>query len=367
MISDLTKRLHITFCARECRFGIIASGDVSGADSTLRSMLWQQVRNMPYGHEIPSDASTSWADGTTAFHGQTAPFLTGASEGLKYLFIPLIERYYFEKHGWAFAKHRIFYFDDKASNIISFAGLGYNALQISCHSRDEGNGPGASFQYGRPLSTGIGLCGGKLEELEVPFLGVRLCNTLDKCLDEFQRPAHCSPSPPPSPNSPPPLCPPPSPPLPHSPPSPPPPPRPPPPPPVAPPPPPSALPTPPPISPPPPGPPPFLPPLVPPTPPPMAPEPIVARAERVFSQFARDQHQDVPPLLIAFLGCFWTTFAVLFFWRRQQAVERSSYDNEDEGLMRVAKPLEFSEQEVEEMQHTGLDAVADAVIAKYSR
>ena len=331
MASLLVQRLDRTFCGRECRVGILAEASAPG--SAEASFLWQQMRTVRFGSELPNEAAASWNDLANAMHGSLAPFLANVPVSEKHKYVNQIERYYFQKVGLSFAPHRVFYFDDRESAVMSFAGSGFNALQVSCHSRDAGGvqGEAVTLQVGQGHTgivsgKGIGLCGGVPEEVQQPQLGVHVCESLVKCVDADQHKILCPPSPPHSPAEPPPSPPPPVPPPPQSPPppslrpSPPP---------APPAPPPSAQPFPPPLSPPQPKPPPHTPPPAPPPAPPppppypSPPRPMIQKVERAMSHFLQGNDALIPPQYFAIAGALLLVPAVLFFLRRHDTKSRA--------------------------------------------
>jgi hypothetical protein len=83
--------------------------------------------------------------------------------------VPGIIQYYKTHNGAQIANSDVHFFDDRSSNVVAFQGLGYNARQISCESRDR--------------SGSIGLCGAALHEI-VATTGVQLCPSLQEELPE---------------------------------------------------------------------------------------------------------------------------------------------------------------------------------------
>jgi hypothetical protein len=93
----------------------------------------------------------------------SSPFVTSCADGHKQKAVPGIMQYYKTHNGAQIANSDVHFFDDRSSNIVAFQGLGYNARQISCESRDRGGS--------------IGLCGAALHEI-VATAGVQLCPSL---------------------------------------------------------------------------------------------------------------------------------------------------------------------------------------------
>ena len=191
MLSELAMHLDETFCGRDCYVGVITAGDASGSQSAEARIILNKLRALPLGSKLPSDAS-AWNEAEDTQHatGRLAPLLMHAGDGQKQVYVPKILEWFFHNTGVMVQKHRVFFFDDKRSNVLGFAGTGYNARQISCQNRDrEGE---------------LGLCGARVDEVR-PDLGVYLCTSPHECrVDPSGKGGPCPHNPPPMPALPPP-------------------------------------------------------------------------------------------------------------------------------------------------------------------
>lgn len=295
MTSNLAEDLANTFCGQECYVGVITAGDASfSRGSAEASLLLNALRSLPRGASLPSGNTAAWGEAADASRSPK-PLLLRASDGYKHTYVGAILTWYFDNLGISFEKNRVHFFDDRETNILSFVGSGYNAQQVSCHSREND----------------LGLCGAHPEELTTARLGVRLCpngGSEYMCVDAHKHYVPCPapfplmppPLPPPSPLAPPP--PPPSPPPPKPPkPSPPPPPDPPP----------SPLPTPPPSRPP--------PPLPAPPPSPVPPPPIAPLLSATIAHYF--QHKSLPFALSWFMVI---SGIAIFYFKRSGKQQRDS-------------------------------------------
>ena len=192
MLSELGRRLNQTFCAADgCYLGIVTAGSASGADSDEREYLLQLlnsaiIQNYSHHPRIVTLNQSHWAQAQQVASGQRSPvpLLTFAPDGQKQTFIRYILAWYTSAVGVAVADARVFFFDDRVSNVLGFAHGPYNARQVSCASRDSG---------------GKGLCGATLEEVAAPAAGVHFCSG-----DDDTPPPPSPPPPPPPAASPPP-------------------------------------------------------------------------------------------------------------------------------------------------------------------
>ena len=193
MESKLFQNFEATFCARNCYLGILTAGDASGAPSSAEAnLIYTKLRSMPHGTALPTENANAWREAKHAFPGW-APMIINSADGHKQEHMYAIVQWYKENHGLAFEQSRTWFFDDRETNIVAFAGTGYNAKQVSCASRDAVNS--------------IGLCGATHDEVSEEFFGVRLCSTpRNMCVNKEREVVPCpmlSPSlpvmPPPSP------------------------------------------------------------------------------------------------------------------------------------------------------------------------
>jgi len=161
-LSQLSLNLHTTFCAA-CYMGVISSGPVSGSGSSERYTIVQKLRAvglLGFG-EGRTDPHPPWSDAHPS-----SPLRVNVPEGSKQdEIVEILDWYRSGARGRRvvdIADDRVFFFDDKASNVEPFAASPYNARQVSCASRD------AMYDPKR------GLCGGRSEEVRA-IDGVFLC------------------------------------------------------------------------------------------------------------------------------------------------------------------------------------------------
>lgn len=200
--SDLLINLDTTFCGRMCYIGIITAGDASSAykqawgvrqeGPTEMELLHKKISSLKYGIGGQGLAG-SWVTAESAIlGGQRAPFVLKTMDGQKHNLVPLIIEWYERTHSILFTdKASVFFFDDRADNVLGFVGSGYNAKQISCATRADaalwtGCNCGSPARCGseqekycqmavRSVAGLLGLCGGTSAEVAAPELGVRLC------------------------------------------------------------------------------------------------------------------------------------------------------------------------------------------------
>lgn len=148
-----------TYCAN-CYIGTISAGNTSGPGSQEKEVLRTRL-NVGVG-DLPED----WSIGCD---NVTSPLVIECSDGHKQTAIPGVVAWYAARSGVTIANENITLFDDRVSNIEPFQGLGYNARQISCATRDDPFGDPAEKDQ-------IGLCGATVAEINADK-GVYLCPT----------------------------------------------------------------------------------------------------------------------------------------------------------------------------------------------
>ena len=154
VLSEAAAALDRTWCGQRCHLAIISAGDANDE----RDEIVRVLRDTTFGLGAAASAgAAAWVRAPQ----QGSPLVWGASDGGKQASVKGILAWY-RARGVAVAARRVYFFDDKPSNVLGFDGSDYNAAQVSCTSRD-----------GRDL----GLCGATLAELRSPPLqGVRLCD-----------------------------------------------------------------------------------------------------------------------------------------------------------------------------------------------
>jgi len=156
-LSHLTQGVAKTFC-NSCYLGVISAGTAGGDDSAERGVLHDRLEAGTTKRPLTKGWNPA---GCTV----TSPLVTSCTDGQKQTAVPGIIEWYKTHNGAQIADSDVHFFDDRSSNVIPFQGLGYNARQISCRTRDGE----------------IGLCGAELHEI-VATAGVQLC---PKALEEL--------------------------------------------------------------------------------------------------------------------------------------------------------------------------------------
>lgn len=151
-LSELAQAVSQTFCSK-CHLSTISAGSAGGEGSQERGVLHDRLAAADSTHTLPEEWNSASCSVTSS------PLVTSCTDGQKQTAVPGIIQWYKEHAGAKIADSDVHFFDDRGSNISPFRGLGYNARQISCNSRDSG---------------GKGLCGAELSEI-VDTPGVALC------------------------------------------------------------------------------------------------------------------------------------------------------------------------------------------------
>lgn len=160
-LSSLATDLHKTFC-KKCFLGVVSHGDAGGAHSQMRQRLLVML-NMDKAQNVR--VPDLWSSPPNKQGAVTAPLVLKAADVDKHKIVHGIRDWYFKNRHVSFAASQTWFFDDKTSNIEEFKGSGYNAIQVSCKSRDHSG-----------KHTGeIGYCGGTQSEASGSH-GVHLCS-----------------------------------------------------------------------------------------------------------------------------------------------------------------------------------------------
>lgn len=144
VLSDLAEGLSGTFCA-PCLKGLISAGIATGDGSGERTKLM----------EVLGRTSKTLSDHWSTWPYVTSPLVLAAPDGHKQEVAQRILEWFSSAHQVTIAPGNVHFYDDIASNVLPFAGTGFNARQISCASRDSSTG-------GK-----IGGCGGLASEVVV--------------------------------------------------------------------------------------------------------------------------------------------------------------------------------------------------------
>jgi hypothetical protein len=162
VLSELAQNIEDTFCGT-CYRGIISHGDVGGPNSPERRFILAALGGPEW---TLSDQFEHVVD------GRHSTLMVGVPNDQKHFAAGDIVTWLFQQRGVEVAKERVYFFDDILENVQQFVGTGINAQQISCVSRDR--------------RSGIGLCGGRSEELS-DDQGVLTCEdkgSFDESLEE---------------------------------------------------------------------------------------------------------------------------------------------------------------------------------------
>ena len=115
--------LRDTFCGRSCFLAILSAG--SGDDE--RSTLLATLRATAFGLGPADPNSVQWVRVPSS---QSSPLLWGAPEGQKQANVPKIVDWYQTTAGKHIAASQIYFYDDKANNVLGFESSGFNAVQV---------------------------------------------------------------------------------------------------------------------------------------------------------------------------------------------------------------------------------------------
>lgn len=165
-LSELAQGLNTTFC-RRCYLGVASAGGAGLDDekAVLLSVLHAAV------DPSLSSALPNWTteeDPSQQIESE-APFVVWCGEGGKHRCVSKIVEWYSSQHNVSILDEDVYFFDDKEDNIRPFVGTDYNALQVSCESRNGSRG----------------LCGGLPSEV-TPVRGVVLCaDGAQVCLEDI--------------------------------------------------------------------------------------------------------------------------------------------------------------------------------------
>lgn len=164
-LSELAQGLNSTFC-RRCYLGVASAGGAGLDDekAVLLSVLHAGV------DPSLSAALPNWTteEDPSQQIESAAPFVVWCGEGGKHRCVSKIVEWYSERNV-TILDEDVYFFDDKEDNIRPFAGTDYNALQVSCNSRNGSRG----------------LCGALPSEV-TPVRGVVLCaDGAQVCLEDI--------------------------------------------------------------------------------------------------------------------------------------------------------------------------------------
>mmetsp|Transcript_75889 Transcript_75889/g.246303 ORF Transcript_75889/g.246303 Transcript_75889/m.246303 type:complete len:95 (+) Transcript_75889:129-413(+) len=90
----------------------------------------------------------------------TSTLVVGCTDGTKQYAVASVVQWLQTSHNVTIAPKIVYHFDDRDTNIVSFEGTGFNAIQVSCETRQwDGS---------------VGLCGAQESEISAKD-GVDLC------------------------------------------------------------------------------------------------------------------------------------------------------------------------------------------------
>jgi hypothetical protein len=155
-----------TFC-NQCLLGITSAGQGSGADSKWNHYILEELmrgeRHDAFTVEHPHHKH--WSHGT----GVRSPYVLSQGNRHKQVSVELIRQWY-GKQGVDVLARDVFFFGDRAENIMPFREKGLNSRQISCTTRAAHD----RRQYAHSGSGMVGYCGATPEEIK-PEIGNILC------------------------------------------------------------------------------------------------------------------------------------------------------------------------------------------------
>eukprot|EP00401_Gymnodinium_catenatum_P066849 CAMPEP_0117591406 /NCGR_PEP_ID=MMETSP0784-20121206/71516_1 /TAXON_ID=39447 /ORGANISM="" /LENGTH=351 /DNA_ID=CAMNT_0005393127 /DNA_START=84 /DNA_END=1139 /DNA_ORIENTATION=+ len=146
---------------KECFVAIISRGDAAGSNSKMRSVILNEVvqTDVFKAFKEARDVQMTWSDwGVRCQNHVDSPFVIKSPNECKSNAMAAIVEWYGRK-GVSLAKEDVYFFDDHSSNIPYFKKWGFNAREISCHSRGGH----------------IGRCGATLDEITLEK-GVKMCH-----------------------------------------------------------------------------------------------------------------------------------------------------------------------------------------------
>eukprot|EP00927_Polykrikos_kofoidii_P008353 TRINITY_DN1346_c0_g1_i1.p1 TRINITY_DN1346_c0_g1~~TRINITY_DN1346_c0_g1_i1.p1 ORF type:complete len:295 (-),score=46.50 TRINITY_DN1346_c0_g1_i1:100-984(-) len=150
-ISELGSNINKTFCGN-CFHAIVSAGEpLSPERDILLALLGGVAKTL----------EVSWMDDATKREHIASPLVLGDPDGEKHLMVAKIVQW-FRSKGHTLPDKEVYFFDDRESNIKPFTDTHFNAIQVSCTSRDES------------ADRTVGLCGATIAEVSSRS-GVHLC------------------------------------------------------------------------------------------------------------------------------------------------------------------------------------------------
>jgi len=138
-----------------CYVGVASYG--GAGDGRMKRALVKRVLNTAPFKELAANHSdaTRWSRGIRV--PAASPLVLYAHDRLKQWAVEGILAWYWSK-GVKIPRERVWHFDDRRDNVDYFAGTGFNARQVSCHSRDGNVGFCGATQQEISLAPGVQKC-----------------------------------------------------------------------------------------------------------------------------------------------------------------------------------------------------------------
>merc|ERR1712048_530628 len=119
-LSEFGQSINKSFCGK-CRLGVVSHGTAGGQEMKriLLSELIAGNETLPNRWSYPNHIDSPLVLGC----GNKPPCVQGVVS-------------WYERHGAPISKQDVYFFDDREDNVEAVGGAGYNALEISCATRD---------------------------------------------------------------------------------------------------------------------------------------------------------------------------------------------------------------------------------------
>eukprot|EP00928_Gymnodinium_smaydae_P007878 TRINITY_DN12817_c0_g1_i1.p1 TRINITY_DN12817_c0_g1~~TRINITY_DN12817_c0_g1_i1.p1 ORF type:complete len:482 (+),score=116.59 TRINITY_DN12817_c0_g1_i1:205-1650(+) len=158
-----TLGINETACGA-CYVGVVSHGTARGTTDLNRRTIINALMTPSFAEVVKNNSdATRWSIGSNGWsvyrfgYGSGrihSPFVVKHGDTKKQWGVEGILEWYASK-GIQIPRNRVWFFDDRADNVLFFNGTGMNSRQISCGSRDFG---GASK---------VGYCGARPEEIQL--------------------------------------------------------------------------------------------------------------------------------------------------------------------------------------------------------
>jgi len=152
VLSNLAQSMELTFCSR-CFRGAVSTSKVGGGGSENREVVVQVLGG------AEASLSEKWSSAPASGTQAQSPLVVGAIEGQQHEAARSIVSWFTSRHGITISDDHVYFFSDRRTSVLPFNSSSFNARQVSCKSRSDGD---------------IGLCGAVVSEI-VEDVGVALC------------------------------------------------------------------------------------------------------------------------------------------------------------------------------------------------